>query len=112
MTKTAVINHKTEIKTDMVKAELSTSMQIHQSEKQSRRRHHQSKQRKRLSRRRKSIDFSSGNVCNMTITREEIKSGHCSSFGSFCKIAQTETFSHSEVRMRPRLTMIYDVGKL
>lgn len=100
-TETEVINHK-EIKTNSVSADLSSNMQTHQSVKHSRRKQRSRERKQRLSRKRKSRQSSevlvlSENICNMTITREVIESGHCSSFGSFCNIFQTDRFRHSEV---------------
>ena len=98
-----MINHKTEIKTNSVKADLSTNMHIHQSERHSRRKQRSRERKQKVSRRRKSRRTSSEvlliseNICNMTISREVIESGHCSAFGSFCNIFQTDTFRHSEV---------------
>ena len=102
-TETEVINHKTEIKTNSVKADISTNMHIHQSERHSRRKQRSRKRKQKVSRRRKSRRMSSEllliseNICNMTISREVSESGHCSAFGSFCNIFQTDTFRQSEV---------------
>ena len=100
---TEVINQKTEIRTNSVKSDHKTNMQIYQSERRSRRKQRSREKKQKVSRRRKSRQMSSEMLliseheCNMTISKEVIESGHCSAFGSFCNIFQTDTFRYSEV---------------
>ena len=100
---TEVINQKTEIKSNSVKSDHRTNMQLYQSDRRSRRKQRSRERKQKVSRRRKSRQMSSEMLliseheCNMTISKEVIESGHCSAFGSFCNIFQTDTFRYSEV---------------
>lgn len=98
-----VINQKTEIRTNSVKSDHKINMQLYQSDRRSRRKQRSRERKQKVSRRRKSRQMSSEMLliseyeCNMTISKEVIESGHCSAFGSFCNIFQTDTFRYSEV---------------
>ena len=100
---TEVINQKTEIKSNSVKSDHRTNMQLYQSDRRSRRKQRSRERKQKVSRRRKSRQMSSEMLliseheCNITISKEVIESGHCSAFGSFCNIFQTDTFRYSEV---------------
>ena len=109
-----MIKHKTAtaINTNSVKSDHKTNMQIYQSERKSRRRQRSREKKQKVSRRRKSRQMSSEllliseHECNMTISKEVIESGHCSAFGSFCNMFQTDTFRYSEVIINSYLSSI------